>query len=60
MNILKKISSVLAIFTIAFAVISCGSKYNKIKFKDPNAGDERIYGKDSTQASGEAAATPAQ
>ena len=32
----------LAVFALSIA--SCGSKYNKLKFKDPNEGDKEIYG----------------
>ena len=32
----------LSIFTLILA--SCGSKYNKVKFKDPHDGDTEIYG----------------
>ncbi|MBC7388182.1 MAG: hypothetical protein H7329_03130 [Opitutaceae bacterium] len=33
---------ILSIFSLVLA--SCGSKYNKLKFKDPNDGDKAIYG----------------
>ena len=33
---------ILSIFSLVMA--SCGSKYNKVKFKDPNEGDKTVYG----------------
>lgn len=40
--------SVLRIFASALFVTaivsSCGSKYNKIKFEDPNGGNKEVYG----------------
>ena len=35
---------VLASFVGMSLLSSCGSKYNKTKFKDPNEGSQKVYG----------------
>ncbi len=41
----KSILSVIASSLFAVAILSsCGSKYNKTKFEDPNAENETVYG----------------
>jgi hypothetical protein len=50
-----------AIFMTA-VVSACGSKYNKLKFKDPNGGKTEIYGNiggEPVQLSGEYKGDPA-
>lgn len=54
MTSLKKIFVGLFVVAATAAVVSCGSKYNKIKFEDPNKGNSEVYGADSTQAPVEA------
>ena len=41
----KSVLRVIALSLFAVAVLSsCGSKYNKTKFSDPNADNSEIYG----------------
>ena len=41
----KSILSVIATSLLAVAVLSsCGSKYNKLKFDDPNSENKEVYG----------------
>lgn len=41
----KSVLNIIAstVFTVA-VLSSCGSKYNKIKFEDPNADNSEVYG----------------
>ncbi len=60
MTSLKKIFVGLFVVAATAAVVSCGSKYNKIKFEDPNKGNTEVYGPDSTQAPAEGAPAEAK
>ncbi len=40
----KSVFNFVSCAVLAIAFCSCGSKYNKIKFKDPHAGSKEIYG----------------
>jgi hypothetical protein len=40
----KSLYTLVPSVMLALVFSSCGSKYNKIKFKDPHAGSKEIYG----------------
>lgn len=40
----KPLVKLFVFFLFSLILASCGSKYNKIKFKDPHDGDKEIYG----------------
>ena len=40
----KPFVKVILVSIFALILASCGSKYNKLKFKDPNDGDKTVYG----------------
>ncbi|MEY3450202.1 MAG: hypothetical protein RL711_27 [Bacteroidota bacterium] len=55
MTSFRKTILALTVISAIFAVVSCGSKYNNTKFKDPNEGNTHVYGVDSSALNGEIA-----
>ena len=40
----KSVITLLSFAVLAISISSCGSKWNKLKFKDPNADNKDVYG----------------
>ncbi len=46
----KSLAVILFLFIGALVASQCGAKYNTTKIKDKHAGDEYVYGVDSSKA----------